>query len=186
MLKIAGAALLLALQLAPQQGRLLELHGRGFSFSVLEPEGWELAPRAAPQIATFIFQRKGSNWRRADSVIYVRFVPREADQTVEEFMALNRAQFLEECPFAEDQRSEAPLDAVEGFMTAEFSCSGVREEIVAARASSRLFLVFVLSSRSPSALRVDAPVLRSILSSFKWKEQAPPQRFPDREPQERG
>lgn len=182
MLRIAVAALLLALQLAPQQGRLLELHGRGFSFSVLEPEGWELVPRAAPQIATFIFQRKGTNWRRSESVIFVRFVPREANQSVEEFMALNRGQFLEQCPFAEDGEMEAPFEAVEDFLTAEFSCTGVREEFVAARAASRFFLVFVLSSGNPSALRADAPVLKRILASFKWNEQAPSPLFPDREP----
>jgi len=148
---------------------MVHLYGRGFSFQVMEPEGWELDTGAAPQIANFIFHPKGQDWRRAESLIVARFIRREGSQGLEAFMESSRKEFLDACPFGEAQPyKDAEMASVEPFKLEDYHCPGVRQEVVATGPFSRYFVVFSLSSQQPGGVKAALPALRTILSSFEW------------------
>jgi hypothetical protein len=148
------------------EGRLLQLHGRGFSFEVLEPEGWVLDTESAPQIANFIFHPQGVNWRRADAVIYARFTPRHPDERLASFLEENRRHFYSTCPGGSDSRVEA-LGA-DPFEVFRFDCAGSRTEFVAFAEFPGYFVIFALSGRDAAAVAPGESPLRAILQSFRW------------------
>ncbi len=151
------------------EGRVVHLYGRGFSFQVMEPEGWELDTGAAPQIANFIFHPKGQDWRRAESLIVARFIRRDGNQGLEGFMNSSRKEFLDACPFGEVQPyKDAHMSSIEPFKLEDYHCPGVRQELVATGPFSRYFVVFSLSSQQPDGVTAALPALKTILSSFEW------------------
>lgn len=163
-----------------EEGKLLHLYGRGFSFQVVEPDGWTLDTRAAPQIANFIFHPRGVDWRRADAVIVSRFISRRSDESLEELSVRSRQEFLESCPFAEDEKT-FHLESVEPFAVEVYHCPGVRKEVVASAPFPGYFVVFALSARDDGGVESALPVLRAILRSFRWFESP---RLPDQRPPE--
>ncbi|GAB4220108.1 MAG: hypothetical protein Kow001_00480 [Acidobacteriota bacterium] len=148
------------------EGRLLQLHGRGFSFEVLEPEGWVLDTESAPQIANFIFHPRGVNWRRADAVIYARFTPRRLGEPLDSFLEENRRNFYSTCPGGADSRVEA-LEAAP-FQVFRFDCTGSRTELVAFAEFPGYFVIFALAGRDAAAVAPGESTLRAILQSFRW------------------
>jgi hypothetical protein len=150
--------------------RLMRLSGSTFSLELVEPAGWRLATRAAPQIANFILHPEGQDWRRAESVIYVRIVPREKDETAQEFLESSDERFRERCPFADGEGRQAVLQEVPGFLVREFLCPGVRDEIVALREVPGAFVVFTLSTGPGGMVEKSALALEKILVSFRWRE----------------
>ncbi len=148
------------------EGRLLQLHGRGFSFEVLEPEGWLLDTESAPQIANFIFHPRGVNWRRADAVIYARFTPRRSEERLEAFLEENRRHFYATCPGGTESRAVA-LDTG-SFQVFRFECTGSRTELVAFAEFPGYFVIFALTGRDAQSIAPGEVPLRGILRSFRW------------------
>jgi len=180
---------LLCLSLFVQDGgRLVSLNGRNFSIQVLEPEGWKLDTRSAPQIANFIFHPEDVSWRRADAVIFVRMLPRSSDDSEEEFAALNRTRFEEGCPFAEPEQVDSPLLSVDRFTIRVYDCPGVRKEIVAITSIPGFFAVFALSLQNKEAEESSLRSFEKIVTSFRWfakgnaGEVQPPPQLPDDSP----
>jgi len=153
-------------------GRLLSLSGSTFSLEVLEPQGWTLATRAAPQIANFIFHPQGTDWRRAEAVVYVRIVPREESEKAEQFIESSGKRFKEGCVFGDREAKEPLLLGATSFHLVEFRCPGIREEVVAVTAVSGAFVVFTLSVQPGGSIDTLRPVLKSILMSFRWHSMA--------------
>ncbi len=151
-----------------KDGRLLHLSGSSFSLEVLEPEGWQLATRAAPQIANFIFHPEGTDWRRAEAVIYVRIVPREETEKREEFVESSRERFREQCPFFGSEPEAKSSQQVAEFLVEEFRCPSIRQEIMAVREVPRFFLIFSLSGQTETPLEKYIGVFRRILTSLRW------------------
>jgi len=165
------AGLLLASAVYPgPEGRIISLYGRGFSFQLLEPEGWVLDTKAAPQISNFIFHPTGVNWRQADAIIVARFVPRDEKDDLNAFLEKNDGEFLKACPFGEVDRAPDQTGNPEPFVVRSFACPGVRDEIVAVGPFPGYFVVFALSSSKGAAVEDATPVFRAILESFRWVE----------------
>ena len=168
-------------------GRIVSLNGRNFSIQVLEPEGWKLDTRSAPQLANFIFHPDDVNWRRADAVIFARMIPRSSDDSEEEFVALNRTRFEEGCPFAEPEQADSRLLSVDRFTIQVYDCPGVRKEIVAITSVPGFFAVFALSLQNREAEGSSLRSFEKIVTSFRWSakgsagEVQPPQ-LPDDSP----
>ncbi len=160
---------LLCLSLFVQDGgRIVSLNGRNFSIQVLEPEGWKLDTRSAPQLANFIFHPDDVNWRRADAVIFARMIPRSSDDSEEEFVALNRTRFEEGCPFAEPEQADSQLLSVDRFTIQVYDCPGVRKEIVAITSVPGFFAVFALSLQNREAEGSSLRSFEKIVTSFRW------------------
>jgi hypothetical protein len=138
----------------------------------MEPEGWELATRAALQIADFILYPEGTDWRRADVVIYVRFVDHEEYENCNEFIESSREQFRAQCPLGDSEIATESLQRVSGFLVEEFRCAGIREEIIAVTDVPDRFVVFSLTAQTGHSIDHSIPVLKEILRSFKWYEMA--------------
>ncbi len=143
----------------------MTLHGKGFSFQVMEPEGWTLSTRAAPQIASFVFHRQGVDWRSADALILARFVPRESGESVEEFIQSTRETFEQECPFADEESSELPVDR---FAIEVYHCPGVRKEIAAVTPVPGFFVILTLTSQDEDAYQHSLQSFRNVVRSFRW------------------
>jgi hypothetical protein len=192
MFKVVCSGLLCLSFFLQDGGRLVNLNGRNFSIQVLEPEGWELDTRSAPQLANFIFYPEGVNWRDSDAIVFARLIPRSSEESVEEFSAQNRIRFEEGCPFAEPEQKESLPLAVDRFAIQVYDCPGVRKEIVAITSIPGFFAVFALSLQN---LEVEAGALESfekIVDSFRWFPKAkaeeifrpakPPETSPQFEP----
>lgn len=171
-----NAALTLVLPLlvfsspAEEGDRLLRLSGNTFSLEVMEPEGWELATRAAPQIANFIFHPEEADWRRADTLIFVRFVSREESEKREAFIESSRERFQGECAFVDGDVGTHSLREVSTFLVEEFLCPGTREEILAVTEVPKFFVVFSLSAQAGISVDPSKSVFEKILKSFIWHE----------------
>lgn len=155
-------------------GRVLRLSGNGFVLQLAEPSGWRLETRAAPQIANFIFHPVGEEWRRADTVIFVRLVPRAGVESLESFVETARENFRERCLGGADNVDRPIVKEVPGFIIEDFSCFGMREEVLAFRQVPGYFVVFTLVVHPGGSLQEAVPVLRQILISFRWREQSEP------------
>jgi len=148
----------------------MRLSGSTFSLELVEPAGWRLATRAASQVANFIFHPEGQDWRSAESVIYVRIVPREEDETGQGFLELSDKRFREQCPFAGSEERPGFIHEVPGFLVEEFPCPGVRDEVVAIKEVPGAFVVFTLSTDPGGLIETSVLALRKILVSFRWQE----------------
>ena len=192
MFKVVCSGLLCLSFFLQDGGRLVNLNGRNFSIQVLEPEGWKLDTRSAPQLANFIFYPEGVNWRDSDAIVFARLIPRSSEESVEEFSAQNRIRFEEGCPFAEPEQKESLPLSVDRFAIQVYDCPGVRKEIVAITSIPGFFAVFALSLQN---LEVEAGALESfekIVDSFRWFPKAkaeeifrpakPPETSPQFEP----
>jgi hypothetical protein len=161
--------LLVLSNVAEDDDRVVHLYGRGFSFKVAQPSGWTLDTRSAPQLANFIFHPTGQDWRRSESVIYARFIPREDETQLEEFLTENRAEFERSCPFADPENTEISRSRDwSSFTIQQFSCPGVRQEVLAVKEVDKYFIMFALSSPNPGTLEAGLPVLHTITGSFQW------------------
>ena len=163
------------------------MYGRGFSFQVAEPAGWALDTRAAPQIANFIFHRRGENWRKAEAFILARFVKKQKDDTLKGFLEQNLDKFVMACPSGKESNDPVEsLGQVEPFHVQTYACPGARSEIVATADFEQYFVVFVLSSERQSAAESALPALHEILSSFHWFEFPGLLNAPEKEPEPKG
>lgn len=165
------AVLLLFLLLTPTvlaKGKTLRVNGRGFSFSISEPEGWLVDFRSAAQIANFVIHPRLSTWREASVVVFGRFVAKQPKETLETFVDNALEEFQNSCPFFDIQGSDLELDGPHLFTTKILRCPGVRHEMVAITEVSGFFISFVLSADSPNGLREAQSPFQEVLSSFLW------------------
>lgn len=160
------------------EGRILQLYGKDFSFKVIEPEGWVLDTRSAPQIANFIFHPVGQDWRRAEAVIFARFIARSDETTLNGFLEENQTQFEEDCPFAEGDMPEFVSEKVNDFELRSYICPGFGNEIVAVKEVPRFFVLFSLNSSMNEGLKGGFPALKQILHSFQWIDTFPRNTIP--------
>jgi len=152
-------------------GRVVRLHGRNFFFEVLEPKGWTLDTRSAPQLANFIFHPTGVDWRESEALILVRFAPREPSDELEDFLKQSREGFLEDCPFAEDSdESDLGLKLMDRYRIQVYDCPGVRKEVAAITAVPGYFVIFTLSAQSEVAFKENLDTFRNVAESFVWSE----------------
>lgn len=149
------------------EGRIVNLNGRNFSFQVLEPAGWKLDTRSAPQLANFILYPEDVDWRRAEAVVYARLIPRSSSESEEEFLAENRERFEKGCPFADPEQDDAPI-SVDRFSIQVYDCPGVRKEIFAITSVPGFFAVFALSLQNGEAEANSLDAFQKIVASFKW------------------
>lgn len=152
-----------------EQTKPIRLYGRGYSVQVGQPAGWILDTRSAPQLANFILHPVGTNWRQADTLIFVRFNPEEPDQSLEEFLTVDREKFLEECPFGDPPgepktRKEAPR-----FRFQRFRCPGVRDELVAAVRVPGMVITFALTTQKEKGIERSLPAFLEVLKYFEWQ-----------------
>lgn len=152
-----------------QAGRTLHFTGRGFSFSITEPDGWLVDLESAIQIAQFVVYPAGSNWRQAPQAIFGRFVDRRREQTLESFVSSERKRFTERCPFFEIHDLDLREDSPYRFIVKSYQCPGVRHEVVAITEVPEFFVVFVLSGNSPEGLEEGKAPLKELISSFRWR-----------------
>jgi hypothetical protein len=174
MLPLLTILILVPLLATESPGRVLRLSGNGFVLQLVEPDGWRLATRAAPQIANFIFHPVGEEWRRSDRVIFVRLVPRAGVESLESFIESTRGNFRERCLGGSDNLDRPTVREVPGFIIEDFSCFGMREEVLAFRQVPGYFVVFTLAVNPGGSLEEAVPVLRQILISFRWMQQSEP------------
>ena len=165
------AVLLLFLLLPPAalaKGKTLRVNGRGFSFSISEPEGWVVDFRSAAQIANFVMHPKLSTWRESSVVVFGRFLAKQPKETLETFVDNALEEFQNSCPFFDIQDSDLELDGPQSFTTKILRCPGVRHEMVAVTEVPGFFVAFVLSADSPNGLREAQSPFQEVLSSFLW------------------
>ena len=165
------AVLLLFLLLPPtalSKGNTFKVNGRGFSFSITEPEGWSVDFRSAAQIANLVMHPKHSTWREASVVVFGRFVPKQPKETLKTFVDNALEEFQNSCPFFEIRNSDLELDGPQSFATKILHCPGVRHEMVAVTEVPGFFVTFVLSADSPNGLREAQAPFQEVLSSFLW------------------
>ena len=112
-------------------GKTIRIGGNGFSFSITEPDGWQIDFRGASQIANFVMHPEGSDWRQAPVVVFARFTPRGSRETLESFADKDAEEFQKTCLFYEIQNIDLSLKGVRKFLSREHSCPSVRNEIVA-------------------------------------------------------
>lgn len=165
-------ALLTALSPPLVAGTSLHFSGQGFSFRILEPDGWVIDSRAALQIANFIMYRRGDDWRQADTVVFARLVPRSPEEQLKDFVEADRNQYAQGCPFFESQELDWNLSSPHQFLVRAYTCPSVRKEIVAVTRVPRFFVVFALTSQPRARAEAAFPVFQQLLSSFEWIEEA--------------
>lgn len=156
----------------PSAGRLVHLYGDGFRMTVLEPFGWRLDTRAAPQIAHFIlYPETAADWRRAPVVLLARFVP--TGETLQSWLATNRERFQEACPLGEiSEEVPRALESAGTFQVRRYLCPTGRQEWVAVRRVGRYLLIFSLSARQESMLEGHAGTFADFLRTFQWSTEA--------------
>ena len=155
-------------------GKTIRIAGKGFTFSITEPDGWKIDFGTASQIANFVMHPAGSDWRESPVVAFGRFTPRSSQERLESFVDRDAEDFQKTCPFYEIQDLDLDLKGFGEFLVREYSCPGVRDEIVAVTEVSGFFVTFVLSSDHRDSLEGAVLPFREMLSSFNWEIQQAP------------
>ena len=159
------------LQFSPSDNSILRFTLGRYNLEIAQPQGWILDTRAAPQIAHFVIHPEGTNWRRADVVIYVRFQPGGPDETVQKLLQEDTERFEEDCPYA-DTPEDVTLEGAAQFSIRRYFCPGVREEVLAITKLPDFFAAFLMSSQKEGAISNALPTFDAILTSFHWSERS--------------
>ncbi len=154
-------------------GGTLRFNLPSFSFSITEPEGWMVDHRSAAQVAHLVLNEKGKQWRQADLVIFVRFVPNQEQESAEAFLQADEERFMEQCAFAEIQDVDLHLDGFQPYLIKSYECPGIQTEIVAVTQVSSHFALFVLSSQKGNDASRGLEPFRMVLDTFRWVPTAP-------------
>ncbi len=177
---LAGLALCLAASWA-FSGNSIRLNSRMFSILVTEPDGWALDLETASQIAHFALYEPGSSWRRGDPVIFGRFVPREGEEEVDEFVRDDEDRFRLQCPGVRVGRLEFDLQTPYSFTVRTYECPGASSEWVAIAPVPSSFAIFVFSARRAELLEARRGAFEEVLQGFRWLVRAEPRRYPPEE-----
>ena len=155
-------------------GNTIRIGGKGFAFSITEPDGWKIDFGAASQLANFVMHPAGSSWRKSPVVAFGRLTPRGSQETLESFVDKDAEELEKTCPFYEIRDLDLDLKGFRKFLVREYSCPGVRDEIVAVTEVPGFFVTFVLSSDHRDSLQSAVLPFREMLSSFDWVSPSPP------------
>ncbi len=166
--RILALILLLSTVYPLQGGRTLRIGGRDYSFSITEPEGWNIDFTSAQQIANFVMHPRNTTWRESDVVAFGRFVPKAAAETLRTFLDDDLKEFQLRCPFYEAGDVKLEVIGTRAFMTKALHCPTMRHEIIAVTEVPGYFVTFVLSSNQGNQLQSALPPFQELLSSFRW------------------
>jgi len=145
--------------------------GRDYSFSVTEPEGWNIDFTSAQQIANFVMHPRNTTWRRSDVVAFGRFVPKAAKESLRNFLDDDLKEFQLRCPFYEAGDVNLEVIGARAFLTRALHCPTMRHEIIAVTEVPGYFVTFVLSSNQGDQLQSALLPFQDLLSSFRWFSQ---------------
>lgn len=162
-------AMLLCTALAASGGPVRTFRGNGFLVGIAEPQGWVINMNA-PQLAQFVLHRMGKTWREADSVIFVRLIPRQADQRAEAFVQSNVQDFEQSCVAPEVRDVDLKMGGQRKFWIKSYDCASMRHEVTAVTEVPGFFILFVLTSRGGPATEPIMTAYREVLTSFVWRE----------------
>jgi len=157
-------------------GETIRIAGKGFSFSITEPDGWNIDFGAASQLANFVMHPAGTSWRKSPVVVFGRFTPRNSQETLESFQEKDAKELENACPFYEIRDLDLDVKGLRRFLVREHSCPSVRDEIVAVTEVPGFFVTFVLSSDRRDSLQSALSPFQEMLSSFDWMSQPGPAR----------
>ncbi len=152
-------------------GRTIRISSPQFAFLIDEPEGWMIDVQSAVQIANFVVHRQGTTWRGADVAVFGRFLPREGEETLEDFVKDDELRFQLNCPMSEIKRLD--LEPREGrtheFLVKTYNCPATQSEIVAIAQVPNFFVIFSLSTqKGEKALERGMDAFQELLRSFRF------------------
>ena len=165
-----------------QGGRTLRIGGRDYSFSITEPEGWNVDFTSAQQIANFVMHPRNTTWRESDVVAFGRFVPKAPGATLRTFLDDDMKEFQLRCPFYEAGDVKLELIGVQAFLTKALHCPTMRHEIISVTEVPGYFITFVLSSNREDQLQSALLPFQDLLSSFRWVSRESVAEEPDARP----
>lgn len=151
-------------------GQMRTWGGRDFILGILEPDGWIAEVSDVTQIAHFVLHPAEQTWRDADSVIYVRLVPRSDEESVDGFVEQNMENLRESCPLIDFQDYQFDVHGSRDFTTKGYDCPGHRYEVASVTAVPGYFALLALSSRTDAELKQNLPVFKEVLKSFYWQQ----------------
>lgn len=169
--RILALVLLLSAVYPLQGGRTLRIGGRDYSFSITEPEGWNIDFTSAQQIANFVMHPQNTTWRESDVVAFGRFVPKAPSETLRTFLDDDLKEFQLRCPFYEAGDVTLEVIGARAFLTKALHCPTMRHEIIAVTEVPGYFVTFVLSSNQGEQLQSALLPFQDLLSSFRWFSQ---------------
>lgn len=152
-------------------GAVRTFRGNGFLVGIAEPQGWVINMNA-PQLAQFVLHRMGLSWRRADSVIFVRLVPRLSDEKAEEFVQSNVEDFQQSCAAPQVRDIDLKMEGSRRFWAKSYDCASIRHEVTAVTEVPGYFVLFILTSRGAPPADATLQAYKEVLSSFFWQETA--------------
>ena len=168
--RCSGLAIVLSsAALAVAGGSVRTFRGNGFLVGIAEPQGWVIDMNAL-QLAQFVLHRMGMTWREADSVIFVRLIPRQADHKAEAFVDSNVQDFEQSCLGPEVRDLDLNVGGQRKFWIKSYDCASMRHEVTAVTEVPGFFVLFVLTSRGAPATEVALTAYREVLTSFVWQE----------------
>ncbi|MEE8587316.1 MAG: hypothetical protein V3T83_20950, partial [Acidobacteriota bacterium] len=128
--RFSGLALVLCSALAAAGGPVRTFRGNGFLVGIAEPQGWVINMNAQ-QLAQFVLHRMGMTWREADNVIFVRLIPRQADQKAQAFVDSNVQDFEASCLAPEVRDLDLDVGGQRKFWIKSYGCASMRHEVTA-------------------------------------------------------
>ena len=152
-------------------GRTIRISSPQFAFLIDEPEGWMIDVQSAVQIANFVVHRQGTTWRNADVAVFGRFLPREGEETLEDFVKDDELRFQQNCPISAIKLLDLELreDRLHEFLVKAYDCPAAQSEVVAIAQVPSFFIIFSLSSqRGQEALERGMEAFRELVGSFRF------------------
>ncbi len=158
------------LVLIPQvgAGTSLRFNSPLYSFVIEQPDGWIVDVQSVAQIANFVVHPAESTWRSASVVIFGRFVPRSASETLSEFVKQDEERFRASCTGARVGDVDWKADLDRTFLLKSFTCVNQRKEIVAVTELPSYFGIFILSGQKALAVDEAASSFQVLLAGFQW------------------
>ncbi len=158
-------------------GNTVRLNGRYFTVLLTEPDGWMLDTRSAAQLAHFVIYPRGKTWRHADAVIFGRFVPREENETAEDFLRDEEDRFQLDCPGVEIRKRELDVESPYPLVVNSFHCHSSRSELVAVVTVPQSFVVFLLGANQEKTLDAHFAVFKEVVEGLRWLPRMDPPRI---------
>ena len=155
----------------PQTGNVRTFRGRGFLLGIAEPQGWVIN-MDAPQLAQFVLHRQGLSWREANSIIFVRLIPRKDQESAQQFVESNVEDFEKSCLAPEVKDVDLDLKGDRKFWIKSYDCAATRFELTAVTEVPGFFSLLVLTSRGGPPAQPALDAYREVLSSFFWQDTA--------------
>ncbi len=151
-------------------GTSLRFNSVLYSFVIEQPDGWVVEVESVSQIANFVLHPAETHWRSAPVVIFGRFVPRAAGETLADFVKQDEQRFREGCTGARVTDVDWKADLERTFLLKSLTCVNRRKEIVAVTEVPSYFGVFILSGQQPREVDEASGSFQVLLGGFEWIE----------------